>query len=63
MEVPSAITCVECGGVASLIGYLPPDEDPEPGTAFAYRCADCMERFDVVIDEDETDAQGDQQTG
>lgn len=59
MDVPTEITCVECGGVASLIGFLPPDEDPEPGTAFPYRCGDCMERFDVVIEEDDGEPQGD----
>jgi predicted nucleic acid-binding Zn ribbon protein len=28
------------------------DTDPEPGSSLAYRCADCMERFDVVWQED-----------
>jgi hypothetical protein len=28
------------------------DELPEPGTAFAYRCSDCMDRFDMVWEED-----------
>lgn len=60
MKVPTEITCIDCGGVASLIGYLPPDEEPEPGTSFPYRCADCMERFDVVIGEDDADEAGDQ---
>lgn len=60
MDIPREIICVECGGVASLIGYLPPDEDVEPGTALPYRCADCMERFDVVIDEVDENPAGDQ---
>lgn len=58
MRPPEQITCVECGGRAHLLTFLPEDEDPEPGTAFAYRCADCMERFDVVMDEDEGEAGG-----
>lgn len=60
MKVPTEITCIDCGGVASLIGFLPPDEEPEPGTSFPYRCADCMERFDVVITDDESESAGDQ---
>lgn len=47
------ITCVECGGTAHLISYLPEDEQPEPGTALAYRCADCKDRLDVVWEEDD----------
>jgi hypothetical protein len=45
---PDTIVCVECGGVAHLISFLPEDEDSEPGTAFAYRCSDCLDRFDMV---------------
>lgn len=53
MDIPNEFTCVDCGGVASRIGYLPPDEEPEPGIVVAYRCADCLERFDVVIEDDD----------
>lgn len=60
MRISNEITCIECGGVASRIGYLPPDVEPEPGTPIAYRCADCMERFDVVIDDDDIEPPGDQ---
>jgi hypothetical protein len=44
-------------GEAHLISFLPDEgePDPEPGTAFAYRCADCNERFDVVMDDDPGD--------
>jgi hypothetical protein len=45
---PETITCVECGGVAHLISFLPEDDIPEPGVSYAYRCEDCMDRFDVV---------------
>ena len=49
---PRTITCVECGGDAHLLTLLPEDEeDIEPGV-FAYRCADCAERFDVVMGEE-----------
>jgi predicted nucleic acid-binding Zn ribbon protein len=45
---PETITCVECGGVAHLISFLPDDDIAEPEMPYAYRCADCMDRFDVV---------------
>ncbi len=50
---PPSIVCVECGGTAHLISFLPPDGEPlEPGTPVAYRCSDCLDRFDVVWEED-----------
>ncbi len=49
---PESIVCVECGGTAHLISFLPEDEPPEPGTAYAYRCSDCIDRFDVVWEEE-----------
>jgi hypothetical protein len=50
---PEKFTCIDCGGDAHLISFLPPEDepDPEPGTAFAYRCSDCAERFDVVMED------------
>lgn len=49
MAVPETIECVECGGVAHRLG-----DDPEmgwmPGDVAVYRCADCRDRFDVVVD-------------
>lgn len=50
---PRVITCVECGGDAHLISFLPEDEPIEPGFPLAYRCADCVERFDVVWEYEE----------
>ena len=55
MDVPTQIDCVDCGGICSLISYLPEDEELEPGTPIAYRCGDCQERFDVVIGLDPAD--------
>ena len=48
-------TCVDCGGVAHLISFLSEDHELEPGTPLAYRCSDCMERFDVIWEEDDED--------
>jgi hypothetical protein len=50
---PDTITCVECGGVAHLISYLPEEGELEPGYPLAYRCADCLDRFDMVWEEEE----------
>ncbi|MGH8951298.1 MAG: hypothetical protein ACRDX9_07720 [Acidimicrobiia bacterium] len=54
-QPPEAFTCVDCGGVAHLISFIPEDVDLGPGTPLAYRCADCMERFDVVWEGDDDD--------
>lgn len=45
------IVCVECGGTAHLLTGFPPDDPPMPGDIVAYRCADCVDRFDIVVDE------------
>jgi hypothetical protein len=50
---PETIVCVECGGTAHLISHLPPNDPLEPGWPIAYRCADCMERFDVIWEEED----------
>lgn len=50
---PETIVCVECGGSARLISYLPPDEPLEEGSPIAYVCPDCDQRFDLVWEEDE----------
>ena len=45
------IVCVECGGTAHLLTGFPPDDPPMAGDIAPYRCADCMDRFDIVVDE------------
>jgi hypothetical protein len=52
---PETFGCVECGGVAHLLTHLPPDEPLEPGYPVAYRCADCMDRFDVIWEKGDRD--------
>lgn len=56
MTHATRITCVECGGTAHLISYLPEEGSPEPGEALAYRCSDCNDRFDVIWEEEEEGA-------
>lgn len=45
---PAVYRCIDCDGEAHLISFLPEDGEVDPATSFAYRCADCMERFDVI---------------
>lgn len=52
---PATITCVECGGVAHLVTYLPEDGPLEEGFVVAYACADCDHRHDLVWEGDDTD--------
>ncbi len=46
-----SIVCVECGGTAYLLTRFPPDDPPMPGDVVAYRCAECVDRFDIVVEE------------
>ncbi len=51
---PTEITCVDCGGVAHLITHPRPDDDAvtgfRSGDILAYRCEDCLDRWDVEFD-------------
>lgn len=53
---PESIDCVECGGQANLMSFLPEDEPPDEGYAVAYQCSDCGERYDLVWAEEEDPA-------
>ena len=44
---------MECGGVAYALVRYAPDATPEAGDVVPYRCADCAERWDVVLDDDD----------
>ncbi len=52
------IVCVECGGTAHLLTGFPPDDPPMAGDIVPYRCADCVERFDMVVDEADLEDEG-----
>jgi hypothetical protein len=58
MEIDQTITCIDCGGVAHLLSYPPEEREWEPGDVVAYRCADCNDRWDLVLG-DPDDAAGD----
>ena len=59
LRVDESIICIDCGGRAHLISY-PPHEGWEPGDVAAYRCSDCLDRWDIVLElDDDDDGAGD----
>ena len=47
--VPPTITCVDCGGISHLLREPEPPDEWQPGDVASYRCADCMDRWDIVV--------------
>ena len=56
MELAEIITCPDCGGRAHLVQPPAPDEVLEAGDVLVYRCEDCLDRWDVVMDEEDVGA-------
>jgi hypothetical protein len=52
MGAPERIICVDCGGECHLLSYEP-EEGFEPGDIVAYRCSDCLDRWDIELTEDD----------
>jgi hypothetical protein len=50
--VPKTIVCVDCGGICHLLSF-PPDEGFEAGDIVAYRCEDCLDRWDIELTTDD----------
>jgi len=57
VRAPETIVCVDCGGTCHLLAH--PETEFGPGDPVAYRCADCMDRWDLVMPDDEDDGRGD----
>jgi len=55
------ITCVDCGGRCFLLTPPPEDDRWEVDDIVAYRCEDCLDRWDIVLTEEDDDhaARGD----
>lgn len=51
MEVPERIVCVDCGGECHLGSVPPPDDAFYPGDIVWYRCVDCHDRWDIVLED------------
>lgn len=54
MTPPPTIVCVDCLGTCHLISPEP-HEGWEPGDVVAYRCSDCLDRWDLVWEPDGED--------
>ena len=54
MAVPPTVVCVDCGGTCHLISYQP-DEGFAPGDVVAFRCEDCLDRWDIELTADDLD--------
>lgn len=55
VEPPESITCVDCGGRCGLLSRPHTDDDGHlvpyvAGDVVAYRCADCLDRWDMVLE-------------
>jgi hypothetical protein len=50
------ITCVDCGGRAHLLTSWPDDDPPQPGDVVAYRCEDCLDRWDIELPDENNPA-------
>ena len=52
VPVPAVITCIDCGGPATLL-----TEEPEDGwhlgDRLVYRCRDCLDRWHLIIEPDD----------
>ncbi len=48
VPVPPEIVCVDCGGRCHLLSHAPEDGF-EPGDVTAYRCSECLDRWDLVV--------------
>lgn len=55
------IVCPDCGGTAGLIQMLAADDELEPGDVVAYRCPDCLDRWDVVVTAEDLEDRDDRQ--
>ncbi len=53
--IADRIVCVDCGGWCHRITHWPEDDPPVPGDTVAYRCSDCHDRWDLVLDQEDFD--------
>ena len=57
VQAPETIVCVDCGGTCHLLAH--PETEFQPGDPVAYRCADCVDRWDIVMPDEDDDGRGD----
>lgn len=49
-NLPENIVCVDCGGVCHRLA-LPAEDGDQPGDVIAYRCEDCLDRWDLLVED------------
>lgn len=49
VQPAEVIVCVECGGRAHLLQPADPESPYNEGDFAAYRCEDCLDRFDLEV--------------
>jgi hypothetical protein len=54
-EPETVIDCIDCGGQCHLL-TPPPELGWMPGELLVYRCADCNDRWDLVVPDEPDDA-------
>ncbi len=54
-RIPTTIICVDCGGTCHLLGAAA-DAEFDEGDIVAYRCSDCLDRWDIVVEFDDLDS-------
>ena len=55
LEPDVEITCIDCGGRCHLLTAPREDGGWEPGDIVAYRCVDCLDRWDLVLPDTDED--------
>ena len=58
LEPANELVCIDCGGRCFLLTQPAEDGIWEPGDVVAYRCEDCLDRWDLVLEDDDV-ARGD----
>jgi hypothetical protein len=51
MPPAATIPCVDCGGTAHLLSNANEDGVWMLGDTVAYRCGDCRDRWDIVLED------------
>lgn len=53
LQPDQQITCIDCGGRAFLLTRPREDGVWLEGDIVAYRCEDCLDRWDLVLEDDD----------
>ena len=54
LEPEPTIVCVDCGGPCSLLTHAREDGQWFGGDIVSYRCRDCLDRWDLVLPDDDS---------